>query len=83
MTEKLMQLFEMGLTNSDTNKAALSKAKGNLEMAIDLIYELKTIKTFRDTLFKNIKRKSSGWKGTTLPSEDYTENPERIISVFS
>jgi hypothetical protein len=39
MTEKLMQLFEMGLTNSDTNKAALSKAKGNLEMAIDLIYE--------------------------------------------
>ena len=34
-----MQMFAIGLTNSDTNKAALSKAKGNLDMAIDLIYE--------------------------------------------
>jgi hypothetical protein len=34
-----MQMFNIGLTNSDTNKAALSKAKGNLDMAIDLILE--------------------------------------------
>ena len=39
MTEKLMQLFEIGFSNSYANKAALIKAKGNLEKAIDLIYE--------------------------------------------
>ena len=39
MTEKLMQLFEIGLSNSYANKVALIKAKGNLEKAIDLIYE--------------------------------------------
>lgn len=34
-----MKMLEMGFSNAENNKAALSKAKGNLEMAIDLIYE--------------------------------------------